>query len=265
MNFKDEFYGSYYRTHVLPRKGQVTKQQLDRKRKVFELHFREFLPADAEAAIVDAGCGSGGVVYWLHDAGYRNASGIDGSVDQIAAGEAIGILNLEAGNLVTHLDANPGRFDLIFLRDVVEHFEKPFVVPLMRTCLNALRPGGRLVIQVPNGASPFVGRVLHGDFTHETAYTESSLSQIFLLTGYENFAVKPFLPHIPEITWRSFFRRTGHAAIVRRLAWSCVRRLYWLMLFAEIGRHDTVTTYNIIATATRPVAAVPSDGMTPTA
>jgi 2-polyprenyl-3-methyl-5-hydroxy-6-metoxy-1,4-benzoquinol methylase len=255
MNFKDEFYGSYYRTHVLPRKGEVSKKQLDKKRKVFELHFREFLPADTGAAIVDAGCGSGGVVYWLHGAGYPNASGVDGSVDQIAAGQAIGIRNLEAGNLVTHLEANPGRFDLIFLRDVVEHFEKPHVVPLMRTCLNALRPGGRLVIQVPNGASPFVGRVLYGDFTHETAYTESSLSQIFLLTGFENFGVKPFLPHIPAISWRSFFRRAGYAAIARRLAWSFVRRLYQLMLFAEIGRHDTVTTYNIIATATRPLAS----------
>ena len=74
MNFKDEFYGSYYRTHVLPRKGEVSKKQLDKKRKVFELHFREFLPADTGAAIVDAGCGSGGVVYWLHGAGYPNAS-----------------------------------------------------------------------------------------------------------------------------------------------------------------------------------------------
>jgi len=255
MNFKGEFYESYFRTHVLPRKGQLTRKQLEKKCKVFDLHFREFLPPDADATILDAGCGSGSVVYWLQARGYVNASGVDGSTDQIAAGQALGIRNLEPIDLVTHLGDHPERFELIFLRDVVEHFEKQDVVPLMKLCLSALVPGGRLVIQVPNGASPVVGRVLYGDFTHETAYTESSLSQIFLLTGFNDVRTKPFLPHIPRITWRSILGRNGRAALARKAAWYLVRRLYWLMLFAEVGRHNTVTTFNIIASAKRPLTA----------
>ena len=108
------------------------------------------------------------------------------------------------------------------------------------------------MIQVPNGASPFVGRILFGDFTHETAYTESSLAQLFRVCGYQDFSAKPFSPVIRKITWRSFFRQSGRRAIVRKFAWMVVSRIYTCMLFAEIGRHTTVVTFNLIATAIRP-------------
>lgn len=252
MDYKTEFYENYYRTHVLPRKGAITAKQLDKKRKVFDLHFREFLPKDQSAAIVDAGCGNGSLVYWLQKRGFENASGVDGSPDQIAAGQALGIANLQAVDLVSHLRQTPDAYDLVFLRDVVEHFEKEHVIELLRICRASLKPGGRLVVQVPNGASPFVGRVLYGDFTHEVAYTESSLSQVFLIAGFENLQFRPFLPHRPRISWRSPFNAAGRSAIARRLAWSLVSRFYALLLFAELGRHSTITTFNIIAAASRP-------------
>jgi len=252
MHFKEELYEHYYKSHILPRKGPLSIKQLNKKLKVFDLHFGELLPKDFNAHIIDAGCGNGSLVYWLQKRGYVHAYGVDRNDEQIAKGRSLGIANLEAADLVSFLESRSKTYDVIFLRDVLEHFEKKDVLSLLRLCRTALRPGGRLVIQVPNGASPFVGRVLFGDFTHETAYTESSLSQLFQVSEYQDFNAKPFLPVIRKITWRSLFSQSGRLAILRKLTWVVVSRIYACMLFAEIGRHTTVTTFNLIATAIRP-------------
>ncbi|MGV7227607.1 MAG: class I SAM-dependent methyltransferase [Nitrospirales bacterium] len=252
MHFKKNFYELYYESHILPRRGALSIRKLNKKLKAFDLHFGEFLPEHFNANIIDAGCGNGSLVYWLQKKGYINACGVDGGMVQIAEGKSLGINNLETADLVSHLEERSETFDVIFLRDVLEHFHKEDVLPLLKTCRSALRPGGRLVIQVPNGTSPFVGRVLFGDFTHETAYTESSLSQLFQVSGYQDFSVKPFSPVIRKITWRSLFSQSGRRAIGRKLAWVVVSRMYAFMLFAEIGRHTIVSTFNLIATALRP-------------
>lgn len=252
MKFKEELYQQYYKTHILPRKGSITLEKFNRKLKTFDLHFGDFLPKDFNVHILDAGCGNGNLVYWLQKRGYVHSYGVDGSAEQITEGKLLGVSNLETGDLVSHLENHSETFHVIFLRDVLEHFEKEKVLYILKTCHLALKPEGRLIIQVPNGASPFVGRVLFGDFTHETAYTESSLSQIFRVLEYESFSVKPFLPHIKKLTWRSLFSRSGRSAILRKLAWFVVSRLYAVMVFAEIGSHRTITTFNLIATAIRP-------------
>jgi 2-polyprenyl-3-methyl-5-hydroxy-6-metoxy-1,4-benzoquinol methylase len=253
-NFKNRIYANYYRTHILPRKGAVTLQQLDKAKKVFDLHFGRFLPADRDAEIIDAGCGAGNLIYWMQKQGYANARGVDSSVDQIAAGQALGIANLEVADLLRVLKENSGRYQLIFMRDVLEHIEKQQVLPMLDMCLDALRPGGSLVMQMPNGASPVVGRVLYGDFTHESAYTVTSLSQLMLLAGYDNLRFFPYEPHFPKLNWNWFISRTGWHVFIRRLSWSIVRKLYWFTIFAEIGRHETITTFNLIAAGSRPEA-----------
>lgn len=249
--YKARIYEQYYKKHIVPRKGNVTLAELERKIKVFKLHFGFALPKDKTSPIIDAGCGNGSLIYWLQKSGYTNACGVDGSIDQIEAGQSLGIHNLQVGNLVEYLAASPGHFEVIFLRDVLEHFSKEDVLPLLDICRAALKPGGRIVIQVPNGASPCVGRVLYGDFTHEVAFTESSLSQLLLITGFDNLQVRPYLPYFPPLKISMLKTKKGRGVIVRRLAWTFVRRLYALMLFAEIGRHNTVLTFNLIATAKR--------------
>jgi 2-polyprenyl-3-methyl-5-hydroxy-6-metoxy-1,4-benzoquinol methylase len=251
-SYKDRIYENYYRTHILPRKGAVTIAQLDKAKKVFDLHFGRFLPADKEAEIIDAGCGAGNLVYWMQKAGYRNARGIDSSVDQIEAGKALGIANLEVADLLKVLKESRDRFELIFMRDVLEHIEKEHVLPMLDMCLAALTPGGRLVMQMPNGASPVVGRVLYGDFTHESAYTVTSLSQLFLLAGYDDLKFYPFEPHFPRLRWNWFLSRAGWRVVARRASWKIVRSLYWFMIYAEIGAHQTITTFNLIAAGRRP-------------
>ena len=250
-NYKGRIYDNYYKTHILPRTGAITLQQLNRELKIFDHQFGVLLPADRDARILDAGCGYGNVVYWLQQRGYTQCHGIDGSPDHIAAGQALGIANLEIGDLVSHLAARAGTFDLIIMRDVLEHFAKPEVLETLELCFNALKPGGRLILQMPNGASPLVGRILYGDFTHETAYTETSLSQLFSVIGFVNHKFKPYLRYT-QLSWRSPFSSSGRLALAKWAVWTAAKTLYDLLLFAEIGPHKTITTYNLIASAARP-------------
>lgn len=255
QSYKDRIYENYYRTHILPRKGPVTLKQLDRAQKVFDLHFGRFLPPNKDAAVLDAGCGAGNLVHWLHARGYANARGVDSSIDQIEAGRALGLNNLEVGDLSDVLSSSPGRFDLVFMRDVLEHIEKPYILDVLETVLAALRPGGRLIMQMPNGASPVVGRVLYGDFTHESAYTVTSLSQVLTLAGYDDLEFFPYEPHVPPFHWRALASKAGWYHIVRRASWRLVRALYAFLIFAEIGPHRTIVTFNLISSARRPLAA----------
>ena len=251
-NYKDRIYRDYYKTHILPRKGAVTIYRLKKAKKVFDLHFGRFLPGNLEAEILDVGCGAGNLVYWMQQAGYKNARGIDSSVDQIEAGKELEIENLEVADLLDVLKESRDHFDLIFMRDVLEHIEKEHILPMLDMCLIALKPGGRLVMQMPNGASPVVGRVLYGDFTHESAYTETSLSQLLLLSGYNDLQFYPFEPHFPKLNKTWFLKRQGWRTLLRLASWKFVQFLYWFVIFAEIGNHNTIVTFNLIASGQRP-------------
>jgi 2-polyprenyl-3-methyl-5-hydroxy-6-metoxy-1,4-benzoquinol methylase len=251
-SFKERIYRDYYRLHVLPRKGPLTPKKLASAAKSFDLHFGEFLPEDKTSAILDVGCGSGSLVWWLQSRGFQQAAGIDLSPDQIEAGRSLSIANLHLESLPEHLErVGRDRYRLVFLRDVLEHLEPAEVLDFLDQVRTALAPGGHLVIQTPNGASPFFGRVLYGDFSHERAFTATSLSQILLLTGFEEFKFKPFEPRLPKLTWRSIRSPRSWRDLRRALAWKLVKRFYRFLIYAEIGEGDVIVTYNLIASARR--------------
>ncbi len=251
VDFKERIYRDYYRLHILPRKGPLTPQRLASSAKTFDFHFGEFLPVERGSPILDVGCGSGALVWWLHSKGYTKAAGVDLSQDQIAAGQALKIPQLYNEGLVEHLARCEERYSLVFLRDVIEHIEPASLLDFLDLVRSALAPGGKLILQTPNGASPTFGRVLYGDFSHERAYTSTSLSQVLLLSGFEGAVFKPFEPRLPRFSWRTIASPRRWKDLKRALAWSLVKRFYRFLLEAEVGKGDYIVTYNIIACATR--------------
>ena len=93
------------------------------------------MPEDKKAEIIDLGCGNGGFVYWLQQIGYQNAEGIDISAEQIEAGQKLGIKNIRQADikefLITQL---PNNYDVIFMRDILEHFNKEEILDVLETC-----------------------------------------------------------------------------------------------------------------------------------
>jgi hypothetical protein len=87
-----------------------------------------------------------------------------------------------------------------------------------------LAPGGSLILQTPNGASPFSGQIFWSDVTHGMQYTNRSLRQICAATGFLSVESFPTRPAIH-----------GAASLLRAGLWGCVESILWLAAAAETG------------------------------
>ena len=109
------------------------------------------LPLDAEARILEAGCGTGGNLYLLQGRGRVSAfephpAGID-----IARSRNPGVEILD-GELPDRLPFADGTFDLVVVLDVLEHVEQDNAA--LQSLIRLTKPGGYLLITVP--AHPFL-------------------------------------------------------------------------------------------------------------
>jgi 2-polyprenyl-3-methyl-5-hydroxy-6-metoxy-1,4-benzoquinol methylase len=239
-DYRKTFYARYAETHLGPREGEMTPARLRLHSGLMRKLYRHVMPPDRTAKIIDVGCGIGAIVFWLQSDGYENASGVDVDENQIEAGRALGIRNLSAGDLRAAL-SQASAVDAIILRDVLEHFTKAEILDLLELCRNALREGGRLIIQVPNGDSPFSGRMRYGDFTHEITFTATSLSQLLAVTGFRS---REFHPVPPVMVSKPLPVR-----MLRALAWKMVQFLYKSLIAVETGKQRVIVSMNILTVA----------------
>jgi len=239
MTYKDALYRSYVSTHIADRKGSATLRDMPKRARVFDQHFRTFLPRDRSARIADLGCGPGTLLWWLQQRGFADAQGVDASPEQIAAAHDLGVAFAQEGDIFAFLKDQPA-FDLLFARDVIEHFDKQAVFDLLAAALAGLKPGGRLVLQVPNGASPYAGRVRYGDFTHELSFTSGSMAQLLLAIGYTDVSVGPWRPGI-----------SGLKSRLRHMGWRLIEPLLKLPAYLETG-DGGIVTMNLIVSARKP-------------
>lgn len=237
-DFRAALYRSYVSTHVAHRREAQDVEALRRRARIYQQHFGRFLPRNPLAKIADLGCGSGSLVWWLAKRGYRNVCGVDASAEQVALARASKIDNVIEADIFTFLASNAG-FDLLFARDVIEHFDKQNLFEFLMRSRSALSKGGVLVVQAPNAESPFFGRVRYGDFTHELAFTSSSLQQVLSATGFAHVEVHPWRPAV-----------TGARSALRYLAWRAIEPMLKLPILIESGGRRIVTM-NLIAAARR--------------
>lgn len=237
-DYRTALFDAYVSTHTGPRKGELTIRKLETRSRQWEAQLAEFLPRETGAPILDAGCGDGSVLWWLQRRGYARAEGVEVSAEQVALAESVGIRNVHLGHLRDFLAAKADVYALIVLRNVLEHFRKDEVLDLLRLAHRALQPGGHVLVQVPNAESPFFGRVRYGDFTHELAFTATSLAQVFAATGFDQHRFRPVRPVF-----------TGRLRGVRALGWRAVEHCYRWLIAAEVAVRPTVVTLDILAHA----------------
>lgn len=102
-----------------------------------------------DARIVDAGCGTGGLLMFLQARGYRNISGFDISPEAVAICGQRG-LPVQSGDLL-HLDqvVEPGIADVISSNDTLYFFTAAGRERILRLCCRALTPKGLLILNLP--------------------------------------------------------------------------------------------------------------------
>lgn len=236
MNYKAALYEKYVTSHIAQRKGAADAQRALIQSRVFDGHFGRLLPT-ARGRAADLGCGPGTLVRWLRQNGFAEVHGVDFSGEQVANAEALGITGVTQGDVFEFLDRESG-FDLLFARDLIEHFDKQTVYDFLLKCRGALNPSGRLILQVPNAESPYFGRVRYGDFTHELAFNGSSIRQLLGATGFARVEVHPWRPGIFNLKSR-----------LRYLAWRLIEPILKLPIAIESGGKDRIVTMNLIAVA----------------
>ncbi|HAM37818.1 MAG: hypothetical protein A2474_04095 [Elusimicrobia bacterium RIFOXYC2_FULL_34_12] len=227
-----------YNAHALVYED-ITVKGLKRWIGYYRAHYLKLLPKNKNSKILDVGCGYGRMLYFLNNEGYRNIYGIDTSQQQVETAIQNGLNYVEHASAFKFLENKKEQYDTIIMIDVLEHIEKTEVLELLDKVYFSLKAGGSIILQLPNALTPF-NVFLYQDFTHETAYTRASISQLLSTTGFENIRVFPIVPHIH-----------GPKSLISHLMWKVVWqnliKLY--MLTANGNLMGNIYTSNLIAYA----------------
>lgn len=209
---------------------------------LFRHRYLPLLPADRRASILEIGSGCGEFLYFLQREGFQNARGVDLDSEQVRRGQRLGVRHLEVGNAEGVLADSVGSFDSVVAIDVLEHVPKAQVLEFLGLVRESLRPGGRFVCQVPNLAAFYLPH-FYMDFTHETPFTASSLTQALRMAGFPDVRVFAMGP-VPR----------GFKGCVRAALWCVVNGVLHFVAGVGGGSRnglDSVFTPTIVAVSER--------------
>ena len=197
----DQYLTRYY--------SQETTRLHENAATVLEHHGKHF-PADRNAAILEIGPGTGTLMGFLHrSCGYRNIKAVDISPE--VANACNGVLpgsTTLVSDTTEFLQQQTEAYDFVLMLHALEHIPKDMVLSLLRAIHAALRPKGKLVIEVPNCEHPVVGtRNRYVDFTHTTGFTDLSLRFVLENSGFSGVSV--YGCKIPRKSLTRFVQRTA--------------------------------------------------------
>jgi SAM-dependent methyltransferase len=158
----------------------------------FKYNYKKFFPKDYKISLLDIGIGRGEMLTCMKNWGYKNIFGIDISPSTIKFCRSLNLPCKLIKNTPTYLFKHKNSFDVVTLLDVLEHIPKNEMVPFLKSIRFSMRPGGLLIIQVPNlqAADAYLHR--YNDITHEFGFIEHSFAQVLLAAGFKKFSFTGF-------------------------------------------------------------------------
>ena len=157
-----------------------------------------YLPLfDAAAPVVELGCGRGEFLDLLRERGIA-ARGVDVNHEMVEVSRGRG-LDASEGDALAFLSACPDdSIGGVFAAQVVEHLEPAYLMRIIDAALNALRPGGVLVLETINPAcwTAFFESYLR-DLTHTHPLHPDTLQYLVRASGFRDAAVE-FRSPVPD-------------------------------------------------------------------
>jgi len=236
-DFRSEFYNKYASTF----KEFIGDESSININSEYELYKRWYLRLIKEfpknAAILDLGCGSGLMLQFLKQEGFKNLYGIDISEQQVKRAKDKG-LNADIYNIFDFFNLNKNKFDIVFALDVIEHFYKHELLDFFTGLNSLLNKNGKLIIHTPNGEGLFPQHIIYGDLTHLTIFNPNSLSQILRITGFDQVE----------------FFETGPTSknlkgLIRLILWKIIKLTVKTVRIIETGGAEKIITQDFICVA----------------
>lgn len=135
--------------------------------------------------ILDVGCGLGHGLYTFKSFGFKYIYGIDINAEAVSFVKKKGFNAINA-DVFSFLKNKHTQYDVISLFDVIEHFSRDEIIPLLSLLKQALKKNGLLINQTLNAGYPFSAKNFYWDITHETFLTGQSLGDFLRLAGFKD-------------------------------------------------------------------------------
>jgi 2-polyprenyl-3-methyl-5-hydroxy-6-metoxy-1,4-benzoquinol methylase len=192
--------------------------------RAYRWYLERWLPSDTSLPWVDLGCGQGQLMSLAHEAGFSAVVGVDMSSEMLAGCRelSLDVVQEDAAEFIRR--SEPESFGVVSAFDFLEHLPRNAALMLLRDVRRTLKPGGVVLIKVPNGASPNVGDIFFSDLTHESMWTPASITQLATLAGFSRIDIREVGP-VPH----------GVVSSVRYALWKCVRMWRRLSNTIETG------------------------------
>jgi cyclopropane fatty-acyl-phospholipid synthase-like methyltransferase len=223
MECREKLFNEYFDS-VYVQSNTFTLQEYQDNAIDFDNDYGPSLPPNKDANILDIGCGTGHFLFYLKTKGYTNFVGIDLSSGQIEFCKNNVTPNVALADAFDFLTDKINYYDTISANDVLEHIPKEKVTTFLEMTYRSLKPGGNLLLKIPNMSNPFAHDARYRDFTHECGFTEKSIYQVLYMAGFRNISIRA-----PRTQIRSF--RDAFSKIIVLLFHIFLRKLFWYQGF----------------------------------
>ena len=148
--------------------------------------------------ILEIGCGTGNLLYFLKIMGYNSCQGVEMSVDLSDYARKELCLEVTHADWIGFFSQSVELYDVIIALDVVEHLRAEDCIAAFALSRAHLRPGGRLILRTPSAECPFVLPTYCGDLTHRTLFSADLLEHSLKEAGFSGqitfWETRPFSP-----------------------------------------------------------------------
>jgi 2-polyprenyl-3-methyl-5-hydroxy-6-metoxy-1,4-benzoquinol methylase len=153
----------------------------------YDANYRDLVePLPRDTRILEVGAGHGSLIAWLRSLAFEEVEGVDSSPGDVEfANSHLGDGVVTLGGAQSHLERRCAEYGLVVMKAVLEHVPKQHLLPLVEAAARALRPGGMLLVEVPNMDWLLAGHERYMDLTHEVGFTRESLTSLLSIVFRE--------------------------------------------------------------------------------
>lgn len=187
--------------------------------------------------ILDVGCGSGNMILYFWQSGFKNIQGIEYTKELYEQMQLTHpYLKIQTGNAENLLPLKDSVFDCVYCNQVLEHLAHPELA--IKEAWRVLKNGGAYIISVPNGQhlndviARSIQKIIYGRYEHLQSFSYKNIRTILENQGYLINKVA-FRKHSMDFLLDDRIPQPLRI-IATKIVYPICRKLYWKDMFFDI-------------------------------